>query len=242
MINIIPSISIQNGRAAKITQGEGKFSNLSPIDLAQLFQKFGFQRLHVVDIEGAMKGHVVNQHVLGFIKNFCSGIEINFSGGIRNVGDVNEALENGASSVTVATVAAQEPLAFTEWLLSYGPSKLMLGADVSNGLIATKGWQVSSNIKVKDMLAYYVDRGLMKLKLTDVNRDGIAEGPNFELVEDIRKSFPHLDLYVSGGVRGLDDIKHLDALGVNHVIMATSIYRELLPLEELAKLNSGVLA
>lgn len=241
MINIIPSILLQNGRAAKISVEQNRFSQLSPIDLAQLFDHYGFQKVHVVDVEGAMKGSVTNQHVVGFLKNFCPNLEINFSGGIRNVGDVNEALESGAASVTIATVAAQEPPTFNEWLISYGPSKIMLGADVADGKIATKGWAISSNIKVQDLIAYYVDRGLSKLKLTDVKRDGIAEGPNFGLVEMIRKAFPHLDLFVSGGVRGIDDIKSLESLGVNNVIMATSIYKELIPLEELAKVNSGQL-
>lgn len=236
MIQVIPSITIANNKVAKVGTGDfenAKYFDLSPLDLALTFEQAGAKRLHLVDLDGARAEEVVNHHALQMIKGYTN-LTINFSGGIRTDGGVQLALGNGASMITAATVAAQDPEKFNSWLISFSRNTMVLGVDVAaDGTIKSSGWKKDTGIRWQDLVSYFRDRGIRYVKLTDVSRDGVLQGPNFELIKQFRAQYPDLELMVSGGVRNVEDIVQLDALGVSSVIIARALYEDKLHLDEI---------
>lgn len=236
MIQVIPSISISNNKVVKLGTDEfvnAKLFDQSPLDLALTFEQAGAKRIHVVDLDGAREQTVVNYQVLQVLKGHTN-LEMNFSGGIRTDGGVQLALEHGAKTVTVATIAADHPEVFNSWLISFTRNVLVLGVDVlANGRLASRGWKENTGIQWQDLVSYFRDRGVRYVKLTDVSRDGVLEGPNFELIKKFKTLYPELELMVSGGVRSVDDIHQLNDLGVQGVIIARALYEDKIKLEDL---------
>jgi phosphoribosylformimino-5-aminoimidazole carboxamide ribotide isomerase len=236
MIQVIPSITIAKNKVAIL--GTGDFANaqyydLNPLDLALTFQEAGAKRLHLVDLDGARQQTVKNNQILQVLSGHTN-LEINFSGGIRTEEDVHLAFESGAATVTAVTIATDQPEMFNSWLMTFTHHKLILGVDVnSDGRVASKGWKTNTGIIWTDMVSYFQDRGVLHVKLTDVSRDGVLQGPNFDLIEAFKEKFPHLELMVSGGVRSVDDIIKLEQLGVDAVIIAKAFYEDKLHLEDL---------
>ena len=210
-MKIVPSISVIKGKTTRLTKGD--FSNettydVSPLEVAKKFEDHGIERIHLLDLEGAKKGSPVNYPTLETISGYTNML-INFSGGIHTDGDISKSFEYGATSITSATIAVYNKELFSSWLMSYGRSKIALGADCLNGLIRIGGWQKSTEITLFDHISYFYNRGLQYLKTTDISRDGALEGPAFDLYEKIREEFPDLKVFASGGIRNIDDIKKL---------------------------------
>ncbi|MES2388904.1 MAG: HisA/HisF-related TIM barrel protein [Bacteroidota bacterium] len=237
MIEIIPSISVLGGKVAKLsaaTTDNARWYERSPLELAQYFESNGFRRVHLVDLDGAREGQVINYQTLQLLRGYTD-LKINFSGGIRTDGGAQLAFENGADTVTAATIAATDPERFTGWLISFGRNKMVLGADVMNGTIADRGRRHNTGLDPLDHISYFAERGVLNVKLTDVARDGELEGPNFELIKRVTDTFPSLNIMVSGGVRSVADIEALDKAGVSSVIIARAFYEDRLPIGDLAK-------
>ena len=238
MIQIIPSISIINGKVGKLKQGDYSLETLykdSPIDAAMRFEEIGIKKIHIVDIDGARKGSPINYHVLEAIAGHTD-LKIDFSGGISTDGDISKSYEYGATSITASSVALNNKKLFASWLVSYGREKITLGADALNGKIAIKGWQKSTDTDLFDHLDYYYMRGVKYVKSTDINKDGIQEGPNFDMYKEIIARFPDIHLIASGGVRSVDDIKQLNDIGVKSVIFGKAYYEGNLTLNDLKPL------
>ncbi len=238
MIEIVPSISILNGKITRLKQGDYSDETVykdSPVDLARKFEDCGITKIHLVDLDGAKKGSPVNYHALEAVSNYTK-LKIDFSGGISTDGDISKAYEYGAHSVTAASVAIENQKLFASWLLSYGREKITLGADVLDKKIAIKGWQKSTDIDLFEHINYYYMRGLKYVKTTDIAKDGILEGPNFELYQEIALEFPDIHLMASGGVRSVDDIIHLDKVGVKSVIFGRAFYEGKLTLDDIKSL------
>ena len=235
MIRVIPSISISKGRTAKVAHGNGKNARLfdqSPLDLAKFYEAQGAEWIHVVDLDGANEQEVRNSHILQLIAGHTD-LKINFTGGIRTDGGVTMAIENGAKTVTVSTIAATDPNRFMDWIITFGRNRLVLGADTSNGKIVVRGWNKETNIDLWDHIAHFRDRSIQYVKLTDVKRDGVLEGPNFELYEEAVRRFPDMHIVASGGVRNVQDIERLQDLGLWGVIVARALYEDKIDFEEL---------
>lgn len=236
MIQIIPSISISGGKTAKISPfstGE-KWYDKSPLDLAQYYEDHGVKWIHFVDLDGAQSEKMVNYHTLQIIANYTN-LKVNFSGGIRTDGDIQTALDYGAKTVTAATVASTEPETFMNWMITYGNRKLILGIDQKGGFIANKGWRNQTDIPYLDQITYFADRGIQFIKVTDIARDGLMEGPNFDMYKLVREKFPNIQLVASGGVRSVEDIRKLNELGLFAVIMARSLYEDRIQIKDLAE-------
>ena len=235
MIRVIPSFSISKGRLAKVGHGSGKNSQLfeqSPLDLAKFFEDHGAEWIHVVDLDGANEAEVQNAHILQILSGHTN-LKINFSGGIRTDGAVTLALENGAKTVTVSTIAATDPNRFMDWIITFGRNRLVLGADSSKGKVVTRGWNKETNIDIWEHIAYYRDRSIQYVKLSDVDRDGFLEGPNFELYEEAVRRFPEMNIVASGGVRSVQDIERLQDMGLWGVIVARAFYEDKIDIEDL---------
>jgi len=232
---LVPSISIKDGKVTRLSQGDyssGKIYDKSPLDLAREFEDHGINRIHLVDLDGAKKGSPVNYHILEMLVGYTD-MAINFSGGLHTDGDVNKCIEYGAESITSATIAVYDPDLFSSWLMSYGREKIALGADCLNGMIRVGGWQKETKIDPLEHIDYFYQRGLKYLKTTDISKEGVMEGPSFELYQSIRDKFPDICLFASGGIRGIDDISRLQDMGVYGVIFGKAFYEGRISLKEL---------
>ncbi|MEQ8425534.1 MAG: 1-(5-phosphoribosyl)-5-[(5-phosphoribosylamino)methylideneamino] imidazole-4-carboxamide isomerase [Cyclobacteriaceae bacterium] len=238
MIQVIPSIAIRGGKVVKMRKGDPaseKAYDENPLDLAKRFQDSGIEKIHLVDLDGAEKGSPKNYHVLEAMSAY-TGLKIDFTGGVSTDGDIGKAFEYGAAHVTVASIAVTNPQLFSSWIVSYGREKITLGADVVDIVskrIAFRSWLKKSDITLFDHIQQFYDDGLKYVKSTDVSRDGVLEGPAFSYYEDIIRKFPDLQILASGGVRGVDDIKRLDELGLYAVIFGKAYYEGVLKLSDL---------
>ncbi|MCE7994065.1 MAG: 1-(5-phosphoribosyl)-5-[(5-phosphoribosylamino)methylideneamino] imidazole-4-carboxamide isomerase [Roseivirga sp.] len=238
MIQIIPSISIINGKVTRLKQGDYKSETVykdSPVDVARRFEEVGIKKIHIVDLDGSFKGSPVNYHVLEAIAGYTN-LDIDFSGGISTDGDISKAYEYGAKSITASSVAINNKKLFASWLVSYGREKITLGADALDGKISIRGWQKSTNIDLLSHIDYYYMRGVKYVKSTDIAKDGIQEGPNFDMYKQIIEKFKGINLMASGGVRSVDDIKRLDEIGVSAVMFGRAYYEGNLTLNDLKTL------
>jgi phosphoribosylformimino-5-aminoimidazole carboxamide ribotide isomerase len=243
MIQVIPSIAIRKGKVVKMRKGDPaseKAYDENPLDLAKRFEEHGIEVVHLVDLDGASKGSPANYHVLEALAGYTD-LKIDFTGGISTDGDVTKAFEFGADYITAASIAVTDPELFASWIISFGREKMTLGADVTNVdtmEILYRGWERKSNLTLFDHVDYFYSRGLKYVKSTDVSRDGVLDGPAFEFYKRIIKKFPDLCVLASGGVRGVDDIKKLNDLGVFAVIFGKAYYEGVLQLKDLEQFIS----
>ncbi len=235
MIQIIPSISIYQGKCVKVPPGD--FENPiiygdSPIEVAQLFEDHGMRRIHLIDLDGAKKGTVVNYQVLQMITGYTN-LTIDFTGGILTNEDVRLSFANGARYITAGSVAVTARETFLSWIQTYGHERIILAADTKNGSIITHGWRRNTEIKVLDFIADYYAHGIRYIKCTDVSRDGTMEGPALHLYKQIMQEFPDICLFASGGVRSVKDIDELAKIGVYGVIFGKAYYEGKIKLSDL---------
>ncbi|MEQ9288397.1 MAG: 1-(5-phosphoribosyl)-5-[(5-phosphoribosylamino)methylideneamino] imidazole-4-carboxamide isomerase [Cyclobacteriaceae bacterium] len=234
---LVPSISILNGKVARLTGGEYGTETIydaSPIDLAKKFEDHGIKRIHVVDLEGARKGKIVNYHLLELIVGYTN-LSVNFSGGLHTDGDMTKAFESGAESITASTISVYNKELFSEWIMSYGRERIALGADTLHGNIRVGGWQKETKIDLFSHIEYYYSKGLKYLKTTDISKDGTLEGPSLKLYEEIIKKFPGIHVFASGGIRNIQDIQKLYDLGVYGVIFGKAYYEGKISLDDIDK-------
>ncbi len=235
MIQVIPAMSIMDGKVVKLTQKTEetlKIYDKNPLDLAMEFEDAGFTHLHLVDLDGAKSRKVVNYKTLELLAKYTK-LEINFTGGVSSDGDVRTVFEFGAKSMTAASVALHEPEKFKSWLISYGRNKIMLAADTLDGIVRTGGWRQSSDRELFEYIEYYQERGIQFVKSTEISRDGSQQGANLELYKKLVATFPEIKFLASGGIRNIQDIKDLDAIGIYSALIGTSFYEGTLTLEEL---------
>lgn len=235
MIQIIPSISLLNNKVVRLSKGDyanEKVYDESPVDLCQRFEDNGIEVVHMVDLEGAKRGNPINYPILEAIAGHTN-LKVDFTGGISTDGDISKAYEYGASYITAASIAVTNQDLFASWIISYGREKITLGADALDGKIAFRGWQKNTSIDLFEHIDYFYSRGLKYVKTTDISKDGILSGPSFHLYEKIIKTFPDICVLASGGVTSVDDIKHLNDIGVFAVIIGRALYEEKIKLNEL---------
>ncbi len=196
------------------------------------FERIGYKRLHLVDLDGAKSKHIVNGAVLKDITSKTKLI-VDFGGGIKTDDDIEEAFRLGASMVTIGSVAVSEPERFMGWLKKYGADHIILGADVRNGKISINGWKEDSSEDLLPFLAKYVDAGVTKVLCTEISKDGTLAGPAIELYQRVMATYPGLHLIASGGVSSIEDIKALEAAGIPAVVFGKAIYEGKINLQEL---------
>jgi phosphoribosylformimino-5-aminoimidazole carboxamide ribotide isomerase len=234
MIQIIPSIAIHRSRVVKLIHdlSDEKIYAGSPVDVARKFEDHGIEVVHLIDLEGAAEGSAKNIHVIEAIVN-NTNLKVDFTGGLLTDGDILKAFEYGASYLTVASAAVLDKELFSSWVVSYGREKITLGADTSEGKIFINGWQKKTNIDLYEHIGYFYAHGLKYVKTTDINRDGLLEGPSFSMYEEIKKRFPNISVLAAGGVRSVDDIQKLQDIGVFAVIIGRAIYEGKLSLKDI---------
>lgn len=234
-IELIPAIDIIDGKCVRLTKGDygqKKVYNDDPVAQAKEFEKLGMKRLHVVDLDGAKAKHVVNVDVLRGI-TAATGLKVDFGGGIKSDDDIEKAFAAGASLVTIGSIAVSQPDTFMRWLDRYGADKVILGADVRNGLVSINGWKEDTSEKLLPFLARYVKAGVKNVLCTEISRDGTLSGPSTDLYREVMEAFPGVHLIASGGVGRNEDIIELDEAGIPAVVFGKAWYEGKINLEEL---------
>jgi phosphoribosylformimino-5-aminoimidazole carboxamide ribotide isomerase len=234
MIELIPAIDIINGQCVRLTKGDYDQKTVygSPLEMAQEFERIGFKRLHMVDLDGAKSKHIVNSSVLRSCASETS-LTIDFGVGIKTDEDIETAFNHGAQMVTIGSIAVTEPERLMGWLEKYGAERIILGADVRNNKISINGWKEDSTEDLLPFLKKYVDAGVKNVLCTEISKDGTLLGPAVELYSQVMKEYPALHLIASGGVSCFDDIKALDAAGIPAVVFGKAIYEGKINLQEL---------
>lgn len=233
-IELIPAIDIINGQCVRLTKGDYDQKTVygKPLDMALEFERIGYKRLHVVDLDGAKSKHIVNDAVLREITS-QTNLVVDFGGGIKTDEDLEKAFAASASMVTVGSIAVTQPELFMGWLEKYGAERMILGADVRNGKISINGWKEDSSEDLLPFLQKYIDAGVKNVLCTEISKDGTLAGPAIELYREVMEAYPELHLIASGGVSSMEDIKALDQAGIPSVVFGKAIYEGKINLEEL---------
>lgn len=237
MIELIPAIDIINGQCVRLTKGDYKQKKVyhdDPVAVAKDFEALGFRRLHIVDLDGAKSKHIVNDAVLRGITSATS-LTVDFGGGIKTEEDIEKAFEAGAAMVTIGSVAVTDPDLFIGWLKKYGPEKLILGADVRNGMISINGWKEDSSEPLLPLLRKYIDAGVVNVLCTEISKDGTLQGPAVALYKEVMANYPQLHLIASGGVSRQEDIEELEREGIPAVVFGKAIYERRIDLKSLIR-------
>ena len=236
-MQIIPAIDIIEGKCVRLTEGDyaqKKIYNEDPLEVAKQFEGVGLMRLHLVDLDGAKAGTVVNWKVLEKIANKTS-LVIDFGGGIKTEATLKTVLNTGAAYATIGSLTVKERQTFEQWIEGFGAAVFMLGADVYEEKIAVGGWIEKTTIDVHDFIGSYMQKGVTQLFCTDIQKDGKLEGPSIELYKKILQQYPSLQLIASGGVSQLKDLEELRTIGCSAAIVGKAIYENKISLFELSK-------
>lgn len=235
MIELIPAIDLIEGKCVRLTQGDydtKKVYNENPLEIAKLFEDNGIKRLHVVDLDGARAGHIVNYRTLETLAT-KSGLTIDFGGGLKQDKDLEIAFECGASMVTGGSIAVKQPATFTGWIERFGPERIILGADAKDKKIAISGWEEKTTLELTPFIKEYKGKGIQKVICTDIARDGMLRGASVSLYKEIQEEVPGLYLIASGGISSISDIEELEQAGIPAVIFGKAIYEGRIALKDL---------
>lgn len=237
IIELIPAIDLIDGKCVRLTQGDynsKKVYNEDPLEVAKMFEDHGITRLHVVDLDGARAGRIINYRVLERIATRTALI-IDFGGGLKADEDLEIAFESGAQMVTGGSIAVKNPNVFESWIKKYGSERIILGADAKDKKIAVSGWEETTELELIPFIQDYYKKGVTKVICTDISKDGMLEGPSVELYQEIREAVEYIHVIASGGVSSIDDIEKLREAGIPSVIFGKAIYEGRIQLKDLLR-------
>ncbi len=229
-MQLIPAIDLIEGKCVRLTQGDyaqKKVYNEDPLEVAYHFEQLGVKRLHLVDLDGAKAGKIINHKILEKIAGKTSLI-IDFGGGIKTDNDIQQIFDYGAAMATIGSVAVKDRFLFTSWVIKYGADKIFLGADVKDEKIAVSGWLETTTLSVFDFINTNLLDGVKHIFCTDISKDGLLKGSSVELYKKIMEKFPSIDLTASGGVDSIKDLEQLQQAGCKGAIVGKAIYEGLI--------------
>lgn len=251
-MRIIPAIDIIDGKCVRLSKGDydtKKIYNEHPLEVAKEFEAHGIDYLHLVDLDGAKSKHIVNHRVLEQIASKTS-LKIDFGGGLKTNDDLRIAFESGANQITGGSIAVKNERTFTSWINEYGAGKIILGADALDEKIAVSGWQEESKEALVPFIQKYQKKGVEYIICTDISKDGMLQGPSFDLYRKIIKEtavnkttggpsgvidvlVPGVKLIASGGISSFDELPRLAAIGCEGTIIGKAIYENRIQLKQL---------
>ena len=238
-MKILPAIDLKNGKCVRLTKGDfksEKIYNENPINQAEVFNSAGFKYLHIIDLDGALEGNLVNLKVIEeIVKKFNFKVEI--GGGIRSEDSVAKLLDIGSDKIILGTAAIKDK-SFLEICCQRFPGNIALSLDVRKNYIATSGWKNQTKINIFNFLRTVKDFGISRLIYTDIDKDGTNSGPNFEESYKIAEK-SNLPVIISGGISSMKDINKIikDNKKIEGIIVGKAIYENRIKLEELNKIN-----
>jgi phosphoribosylformimino-5-aminoimidazole carboxamide ribotide isomerase len=234
-MRIIPAIDIIDGKCVRLSQGDYNqkiIYNENPLEVAKEFEANGIEFLHLVDLDGAKAGKIINWKILEKIASQTQ-LKIDVGGGIKTNHDLEVVLKSGAHQVNIGSLATSNKTKVFEWIEVYGAEKIILSADVKGTKVAVSGWLEDSGLELNDLLKDYKEKGLIYCVCTDISKDGMLLGPSIDLYRETLKLFPDLKLIASGGVASMNDVLELKKLNMDGVIIGKAIYEGKIKLKEL---------
>lgn len=236
IMRIYPAIDIKDGNCVRLLQG--RFSDLTvygdnPSLMAKKWEGLGGEYIHVVDLDGALKGHSVNAQK---IREICQSVNVpvQTGGGIRTMEDIASKLECGISRVIIGTKAVSNPDFVKEAIKKYG-DKIVIGIDAKDGMVAIEGWEKTSNFTAIEFAKKMVSFGVKTIVYTDIATDGTLKGPNVEAMREMASKVD-ADVIASGGIGNIEHILSLRGTGVEGVIVGRALYTDNIDLSEAIKL------
>jgi phosphoribosylformimino-5-aminoimidazole carboxamide ribotide isomerase len=239
-VNIIPAIDLIGGKCVRLEQGDyAKQTTYSsdPLSVAQEFEAAGVTRLHLVDLDGAKAGKLVNLNILEQLAANTS-LQIDFGGGVKTAENVQHIIDAGAKYVALGSIAVKSPELLHQWITDFGAARFFIGADVRGTKLAVNGWLEQTDIEIVPFLNQYLGLGVNQFFCTDISRDGLLAGPSTELYKDLLAQCSGLQLTASGGVSSLSDLNELAEAGCVAVIVGKAIYEERISLKQLSEFIS----
>ena len=235
-MRLIPAIDIIDGKCVRLSKGDystKKVYNENPLEVAKEFEAHGIQHLHLVDLDGAKSKHIVNYKVLESIA-LKTSLQIDFGGGLKSGDDLHIAFESGAHQITGGSIAVKDRETFLGWLSTYGSRKIILGADANNEKIAVSGWQEESDLELIPFVQEYQSEGIEYVICTDISKDGMLQGPAFDLYQKmLSETKKGLNLIASGGISTFDELPKLAEIGCEGTIIGKAIYEGKISLKQL---------
>ncbi|MDR3233593.1 MAG: 1-(5-phosphoribosyl)-5-[(5-phosphoribosylamino)methylideneamino]imidazole-4-carboxamide isomerase [Planctomycetaceae bacterium] len=231
-MQILPAIDIRNGKCVRLKQGDYAQETVygdNPVETALHWQQRGAEFLHIVDLDGAKDKEPVNKDIVCRTASSLD-IPLEIGGGIRSEETIRLYLNAGVRRVIIGTLALKEPQWFRNMCKLF-PDRLVLGIDAKNGSVATEGWLETSRMKAADLAKQYADLPLAAVVYTDIAKDGMLEGPNFEEISAMQEAVP-FPVIASGGVSTLADIQKLIRRNIPACIIGKALYEGTLRLEE----------
>ena len=234
-MRIIPAIDIINGECVRLSKGDYNKKTVyskNVLDVAKKFEDNGIQFLHLVDLDGAKQNRIINYKILEKISTQTNLI-IDFGGGLKSEEDIKIAFENGAKQVTLGSIAVKNPELFLKSLEKYGSEKIILGADARKEKIAVSGWLEESKMNIYDFIKEKTESGIEYVISTDIDKDGMLEGPSFDLYEKIIAENPDIKLIASGGITSTKDLVQLESIGCEGAIIGKALYENRITFNDL---------
>jgi len=235
MIEIIPAIDILEGRCVRLEQGDYRLRKVydkDPLNVAKGYEQAGVRRLHMVDLDGAREGRVINWKIAEQVA-LHTALTLDFGGGIKRTEDLRIVYDSGAAMAVIGSVAVRDRDLFLQWLGTYGSDRIILGADVKNKLIAVSAWDEVTSLDLLPFLASYREEGVSQVLCTDISKDGMLTGPSLELYSEMIAALPDMKVIASGGVSSAKDIRDLEEAGIPAVIIGKALYEGRITLVEL---------
>ena len=234
-MRLIPAIDIIDGKCVRLSKGDyntKKIYNENPLEIAKQFEDHGIEYLHLVDLDGAKASHIVNHKVLETIAT-KTNLKIDFGGGLKTDEDLRIAFESGAGQITGGSIAVKNPDVFKSWLSKFGADKIILGADANNEKIAISGWQEESEEELIPFVKNYIAQGVSYVICTDIVKDGMLQGPSFDLYKKMLAELDGVKLIASGGISKFEELPRLAELGCEGTIIGKAIYENKITLKQL---------
>jgi len=234
-MRIIPAIDIIEGKCVRLSKGDYDTKiiyNENPLEVAKSFEAHGIEYLHLVDLDGAKSSKIVNYKILEQIATQTS-LKIDFGGGLKSDDDLRIAFESGANQITGGSIAVKNRAIFEKWISEYGSEKIILGADAKDEKIAVSGWLEESNEDLVPFIQDYQSKGIQYVICTDIAKDGMLQGPSFDLYSKILEEAKGIKLIASGGISTFDELPKLAELGCEGTIIGKAIYEGRITLKQL---------
>jgi len=238
-MRIIPAIDIIDGKCVRLSKGDyntKKIYNENPLEVAKEFEAHGIEFLHLVDLDGAKSSHIVNHKILEKIAT-QTNLKIDFGGGLKSDKDLKIAFESGANQITGGSIAVKNREVFLSWIEKYGSDKIILGADANNEKVAISGWMEESQEELIPFINAYLVEGIKYVICTDISKDGMLEGPSFDLymkiLEETTGDNKNIKLIASGGISTFDELPKLAEMGCEGTIIGKAIYENKISLKQL---------
>ncbi len=234
-MRIIPAIDIIDGKCVRLSKGDYSTKiiyNENPLEVAKAFEAHGIEYLHLVDLDGAKSSQIVNHKILEQIATQTS-LKIDFGGGLKSDADLKIAFESGANQITGGSIAVKNKAVFESWIKQYGSSSIILGADAMNEKVAVSGWLEDSNLDLIPFIQDYQNKGIQYVICTDIAKDGMLEGPSFDLYATILAKAKGIKLIASGGISSFEELPKLAAMGCEGTIIGKAIYEGRITLKQL---------